>query len=43
MSKVFLSCSLKDENFVKEFYRRLTREGVEFFLIKNLLPEVPTG
>ena len=35
MSKVFLSYSRKDETFVEDFYRRLTRDGVTCFFDKE--------
>ena len=35
MSKVFLSYSREDEDFVKELYRRLTDEGVDCFFDKK--------
>jgi hypothetical protein len=35
MSKVFLSYSHKDQNFVEELYRRLTRDGVNCFFDKE--------
>ena len=35
MAKVFLSYSHKDQAFVEELYRRLTRDGVECFFDKE--------
>jgi tetratricopeptide (TPR) repeat protein len=35
MGKVFLSYSHKDEDFVKDLYRRLTRDGVDCFFDKE--------
>ncbi len=35
MAKIFLSYSRKDQAFVEELYRRLTRDGVECFFDKE--------
>ena len=35
MSKVFLSYSRKDEDFVKELYRRIATDGVDCFFDKE--------
>ncbi len=38
MSKVFLSYYQEDERFVRELYRRLTRDGVDCFFDKESIP-----